>query len=90
MLNQKLIKNKLAAGGLIALGLLAALIGKDATALIFLLVIGAPLFFAKENWINGKGERQYESEKNKRKSVWNGSYSSRKTCHESRNTKAIG
>lgn len=90
MLNRKLIKNKLIAVGLIVLGLIAALIGKDATALIFLSVIGVPLFFAKENWVNSKGERQYESEKNKRKSVWNGSYSSRKTCHESRNTKAIG
>lgn len=90
MLNRKLIKNKMTAITLIALGLMASLIGKDSTALMFLLIIGVPLFFAKENWINSKGEYQYESKKNKRKSVWNDSYGSRKTCNESRNTKAIG
>lgn len=47
----KTLKNKLYATVLIILGWLSTLIDGDATAFVFLLMIGVPLFFAKENWI---------------------------------------
>lgn len=46
-----LIKNKLYSIGLILIGIVPILIEGDATALVFFLMIGVPLFFAKENWI---------------------------------------
>lgn len=46
-----LIKNKVYSVGLILIGIIPVLIEGDATALVFFLMIGIPLFFAKENWI---------------------------------------
>lgn len=51
MFRHELIKNKLYSIGLILIGIVPVLIEGDATALIFFLMIGIPLFFAKENWI---------------------------------------
>lgn len=49
----KNLKNKLYAIGLIACGIGTWMLSTDATMLIVTLVIGIPLFFAKENWIEG-------------------------------------
>ena len=46
-----LIKNKVYSVGLILIGIIPVLIEGDATVLVFFLMIGIPLFFAKENWI---------------------------------------
>ena len=51
MLQRKLLKNKLYALVLILIGLVSILIERDGTFFIFALMIGLPLFFAKENWI---------------------------------------
>lgn len=51
MFRRKLIKNKLYSVVLILIGIIPILIEGDATALVFFLMIGLPLFFAKENWI---------------------------------------
>ena len=51
MFRRELIRNKLYSVGLILIGIVPILIEKDATALVFFLMIGVPLFFAKENWI---------------------------------------
>jgi len=47
----ELLKNKLCALVLILIGLVPILIERDVTLFIFTLMIGLPLFFAKENWI---------------------------------------
>ena len=51
MWKRELIKNKLYSAALISLGALSIPIEYDATAFIFTLIMGLPLFFAKENWI---------------------------------------
>jgi hypothetical protein len=51
MWKRELIKNKLYSAALISLGALSILIEYDAAAFIFTLIMGLPLFFAKENWI---------------------------------------
>ena len=51
MWRRELIKNKLYSAALISLGALSIPIEYDATAFIFTLIMGLPLFFAKENWI---------------------------------------
>lgn len=51
MWKRELIKNKVYSAVLISLGAITVPIESDATAFIFLLMIGVPLFFAKENWI---------------------------------------
>ncbi len=43
--------NKLAAFAFITVNFIGMLITKDATMLVFALMIGIPLFFSKENWI---------------------------------------
>lgn len=44
-------KNKLCALALIILGIIATSIDKDATVLIFTLLLGIPLFFSRKNQI---------------------------------------
>lgn len=51
MWKQKLLKNKLYALLLVMIGALSIFIEYDGTFFIFTLMIGLPLFFAKENWI---------------------------------------
>ncbi len=51
MWRRELLKNKLCALVLILMGLVPILIERDVTLFIFALMIGLPLFFAKENWI---------------------------------------
>lgn len=51
MWKKELLKNKLYSVALISLGALSVPIDYDATAFVFLLMIGLTLFFAKENWI---------------------------------------
>ena len=51
MRRRELLKNKLYALVLILIGLVPILIERDGTFFIFALMIGLPLFFAKENWI---------------------------------------
>lgn len=50
MLNCNLIFNKLIALVLIGAGACAVWMEGDGTFLIFALLIGVPMFFAKENW----------------------------------------
>ena len=51
MWRRELLKNKLYALALILIGLVPILIERDGTVFILALIIGLPLFFAKENWI---------------------------------------
>ena len=51
MWKKELLKNKLYSVALISVGALSIPIEYDATAFIFTLMMGLPLFFAKENWI---------------------------------------
>ena len=51
MWKKELLKNKLYALILILIGLVPILIERDGTVFILTLMIGLPLFFAKENWI---------------------------------------
>lgn len=51
MFKKELLKNKIFALMLIAVGVASVLIDMDATFLIFILMFAVPLFFAKENWI---------------------------------------
>ena len=48
---RKLVKNKICSLLLITLGALSVPLDHDATSFIFLLIIGVPMFLAKENWI---------------------------------------
>jgi len=48
---RELIRNKLYSLVLILIGVVPILIDQDGTFFIFSLMIGLPLFFAKENWI---------------------------------------
>ena len=45
-------KNKLVAIALITIGLLVMFLVGDATFLVFAMIIGIPLFFAKKNYIS--------------------------------------
>ena len=47
-------RNKLVAMLLIAIGVLATCVGKDATGLVFLLFLALPMFFSKEDWFKKK------------------------------------
>jgi hypothetical protein len=51
MWRRELIRNKIYSLILIGIGALSVLIEYDGTFFIFSLIIGLPLFFAKENWI---------------------------------------
>ena len=51
MRKNKLLKNKVCAAILVGLGALSIPIENDATAFLFFLMIGVPMFFAKENII---------------------------------------
>ena len=51
MWRRELLKNKLYSLILIGIGALSVLIEYDGTFFIFTLMLGLPLFFAKENWI---------------------------------------
>ena len=51
MWRKELLKNKIYSILFILLGALSILIEYDGTFFIFSLMIGLPLFFAKENWI---------------------------------------
>ncbi|MGI6124426.1 MAG: hypothetical protein ACOYIG_09645 [Acetivibrionales bacterium] len=51
MWRRELLKNKLYSLILIGIGALSVLIEYDGTFFIFSLMLGLPLFFAKENWI---------------------------------------
>lgn len=51
MWKKELLKNKLYSIALVSVGALSISIEYDATAFIFTLMMGLPLFFAKENWI---------------------------------------
>ena len=51
MWRRELIRNKLYSLMLILLGALSILIEYDGTFFVFALILGLPLFFAKENWI---------------------------------------
>lgn len=86
MWKRELLKNKLIALLLVGLGVLTLFIGNDATAFIFLSLIGVPLFFAKENWIMDKEGNCYARKEVKRKRIRHVSDSSRKESHGYRNT----
>lgn len=43
-------KNKICAIAMIICGMLGIVIEKDATALVFMLLIAVPMFFSKRNW----------------------------------------
>ena len=47
----KIINNKIYALILVSLGAALMWLDGDATVLVLFLMIGVPLFFAKENWI---------------------------------------
>lgn len=49
---RRTIKNKLCAITLLIVGLIPLLVYRDGTFLAFATVIGLPLFFAKDNWID--------------------------------------
>lgn len=51
MWKRELLKNKIYSFMFILLGALSVLIEYDGTFFIFALMLGLPLFFAKENWI---------------------------------------
>lgn len=51
MWRRELLKNKLFAIGFVILGVLSIPIEWDVTFFVFALIIGVPLFFAKENCI---------------------------------------
>lgn len=51
MWRRELIRNKIYSLILIGIGALSVLIEYDGTFFIFSLMLGLPLFFAKENWI---------------------------------------
>lgn len=51
MWRRELLKNKIYSVLFILLGALSILIEYDGTFFVFTLMIGLPLFFAKENWI---------------------------------------
>ena len=51
MWKKELLKNKLYSIILIGIGALSVLIEYDCTFFILTLMLGLPLFFAKENWI---------------------------------------
>jgi len=51
MWKRELLKNKLYSFLFILLGALSVPIEYDGTFFIFALMLGVPLFFAKENWI---------------------------------------
>lgn len=51
MMKPKTLKNKLYSIALVSLGALSVPIDGDATAFVLLLMLGIPLFFAKENYI---------------------------------------
>ena len=44
-------KNKLVALGLAICGVIPMLFEYDATVFVFFIMIGIPLFFSKENWV---------------------------------------
>lgn len=48
---RELVRNKLYSLILILIGVMSILIDQDVTFFIFSLMLGLPLFFAKENWI---------------------------------------
>lgn len=52
MFTKELMKNKIVSVLFIILGILSLFIEWDATFTVFSLMIGLPLFFAKENWID--------------------------------------
>lgn len=45
------LTNKMMALGLVGIGVVLVLIERDATFLVFGLMVGIPLFFSKKNWI---------------------------------------
>ncbi|MFI3115318.1 MAG: hypothetical protein R3Y12_04160 [Clostridia bacterium] len=47
--SKKLLKNKLGALSLISLGAVTTFIDNDGTAFLFLLMLGMPMFFCKED-----------------------------------------
>lgn len=51
---KKTIKNKLMALALIGVGIVPIFIDGDATVLVLSLIIGVPMFFAKEDLTYGK------------------------------------
>ena len=51
MWKRELLRNKIVAVTLVVAGVLMTLSGNDATVLVVTLMIGVPMFFAKENWI---------------------------------------
>jgi len=51
MWRRELIKNKIYSLVLILIGVVPILINQDGTFFIFALMLGVPLFLAKENWI---------------------------------------
>lgn len=53
LFNKKLLKNKIYSIGLMLIGYITLLLsGGNATGFMFTLLIGLPLFFAKENYID--------------------------------------
>jgi hypothetical protein len=61
MWKRELLKNKIYAVLFIMLGVLSVLIEYDATFFVFALMLGIPLFFAKENWITEVGTEIIEN-----------------------------
>ena len=55
MWKRELLKNKVYALLFMLIGFFSFLIEYDATAFVFTLLFGLPLFFAKENWITEVG-----------------------------------
>ena len=51
MWRKELLKNKLLAIALAAVGVAMTMVAQDATALVVSLLIAGPMFFSKENWV---------------------------------------
>lgn len=69
MWSRKTIKNKIFALILIGVGALSIIPENDATAFIFICLIGVPMFFAKENWVITNGGSCRVCKKVKKQSV---------------------
>jgi len=76
MWKRELLKNKIYALIFIGIGALSVCVDErhDATFFVFSLMLGIPLFFAKENWIMGNGGSQDGNQKSRRKNIRRISY----------------
>ena len=87
MWKRELLKNKIYSLLFVGLGALSVLIEYDATFFVFSLMIGVPLFFAKENYIMDGGCDYHDDKESGRKSVPSISNRSRKEGYGYRDQK---